>query len=235
MNRKRLASQRRFLILTSLAVVAFYFLGAGVERHGTLQGFTFRFENPENVRPLLWLIWLWSFVRYLQFLNSMAQSIKRTVAQSVAMQDQAIVTRIALHRAKQIAKQGRLDLQEGHKPKYPVQRVTAVTLHPDTPLGQVLSGKPEQNPTFDVLPDGGRRYRQVMARYWYDTKKNSTGTDSARIDFEIGRWRVLCVHYIASLQAAFWLPKSAEHIFPVVFAVVAYAFILYQAFYPPLF
>lgn len=61
-----LQRQRRFLILMSLGVIAFYLLKAEVSNTATLSGVAVSLGRPEGVVVGLWIIWGWALLRYGQ-------------------------------------------------------------------------------------------------------------------------------------------------------------------------
>jgi len=58
------ARPRRFLILMSLAIIAFYGLRAGITPEAEYRGFGLTLARPELAIYGLWIIWGWSVWRY---------------------------------------------------------------------------------------------------------------------------------------------------------------------------
>lgn len=95
-----LAKQRRFLLLMSLAVIAFYALEIGVKDQAEYSGFVLAVGRPGRVVIGLWVIWAWALWRYLQKVYERLSVVWNDILEDVRAED----LRIALARAR---KEGR--------------------------------------------------------------------------------------------------------------------------------
>ena len=64
-----LLRQRRNLLVTSLVLTAINLAGASLKKDVSVLGASLEFSNPERIVWGVWVLWLYFFVRYWQYLN----------------------------------------------------------------------------------------------------------------------------------------------------------------------
>ena len=211
-----LQRQRRFLILMSLGVIAFYWLKAGVNTTATVSGVVVSLDRPQGVVVGLWLIWGWAFWRYGQRVYELLSVIWDELLEDVFAEDQRIALRRAKNYAKQLAKTGKLTAGDPVKknifvdgPVY-IQGISKALQDPKQ-VNQV-------EPTFVPREGGGRKYEHLgITIRWGGDEAPGIGTTSFQM--EMTPWQVRWLRCRAWTYAIFGLPAFTEHIAPICLAL----------------
>lgn len=217
-QRAALLKQRRFLILMSLGVVAFYTLGIEPKDEATVSGLGLKITQPDGLPVFLWLIWGWSLWRYSQRVYELLSVLWGEVLEDVYAED----LRIALTRAKKI---GNKLAAQGHfeedMPK--TARVAgAVGIEPPDPdtLQSILGEKITHFRHFVLTSEGGRLYPTLKADFdWQDGVK--WGRTDKQFQMKLSRGQSVWLRIRAWLHSLLRLPAFSEHIAPLVIAVAA--------------
>jgi hypothetical protein len=209
-----LQRQRRFLILMSLGVIAFYFLRAEVST-ATFSGVAVTLGRPMGVIDGMWIIWGWALLRYGQRVYELLSKIWDELFEDVCAEDLRIALRRARRYAKHLAKIG--ELTDSSK-KYvlidgPVRVADASESHQDT--GQQT---PIIQP-FVPTESGGRKYQRLKVSIRYGGKE-TPGFTQALFEMEMTPRQVLWLKGRAWIYAIIGLPAFTEHIVPIVLALL---------------
>lgn len=102
-----LMRQRRFLILMSLAVIAYYWLGLRIQPEGSFNGFLFTIEHADRVKWGLWVIWGWAAWRYCQRVYELwSQQVGKELNAAVFNERQRFLKVHAMREGEKQAAQG---------------------------------------------------------------------------------------------------------------------------------
>jgi hypothetical protein len=74
-----LRSQRRFLVIISIAVAGYYYLQVHTEGSGEYGGFHVKLGRADRVPYALWIIFSWALLRYVQRLHEQWRRVRREV------------------------------------------------------------------------------------------------------------------------------------------------------------
>jgi hypothetical protein len=100
----RLRSQRRFLILISMAVTAYYALSVHLEGKGEYSGIALTIGRADRIPIALWVVFLWALIRYCQRLHEQWRIVGKSVMREFEYCDQQLVLEAARRSAiKQVA------------------------------------------------------------------------------------------------------------------------------------
>jgi hypothetical protein len=218
--RTALSKQRRFLILMSLAVIAFYALEVGVRNEAEYNGFGITLGQPRRVVVGLWIIWGWSLWRYLQRIYELLSVLQRDVFEDVYAEDRRLALKAAKRVARRRAKAG--EIGEGH----PNVKIMGVDIEPSIEAiirKEHTDSPPRQEPDFNRTKTGGRIYDSLGGSYrWHDNEGNH-GASSFTFSMEWSRGRTWLHIALAAVHATLRLPAVADHIMPLLIAAVAVA------------
>ncbi|MFL6652960.1 MAG: hypothetical protein ACJ8J7_16935 [Sulfurifustaceae bacterium] len=180
----------------SLAVVAFYWLQAGVKDTATLSGVVVTVNGPEGVLPALWVIWTWAAWRYVQLVYERLSVIWGELLEDVYAEDQRIALRRAKKHASQLAKSGELTSDPNKKGAWADGAVTIVG-----------------NEAFIPTQNGGRKYSLRTTIRWGGSESPGVGTENFQMEITTCQLRWLrCRAWVYAVIA---LPAFSEHIVPL--------------------
>ncbi|MEX2150633.1 MAG: hypothetical protein WD793_10475 [Steroidobacteraceae bacterium] len=213
-----LLRQRRFLILMSLATVAFYAFGIEPKNEATISGFGLTITQPDRLIIALWLVWGWSLWRYGQRVYELLSVVWDEIVDDVYAEDR----RIALVRAKRF---GNRLAAEGHfeedMPK--AARINGrVTIEPPDPdsLQSAIGEKITHFRDYIVTQEGGRLYPTLKADFEWEQGIKWGRTDHG-FKMTLTRGESNWVRLRAWLHAFLRLPAFSEHIAPFLLALSA--------------
>jgi hypothetical protein len=221
-----LRSQRRFLILVSIALAAYYVLAVHIKGEGEYSGFAMKLGRPDRIPYVLWVIFTWALLRYWQRLHEQWRIVRTAVMQEFEYCDHQLVLKAARRSAVQQVKRRQLgkDLRDPF-----VVGDVQVTDSVKEMMGTVMAqraraqGKPvpkrEPDPWFTVK-DGKRVYRAFAI--------GVAGADQTGLtmgyDFAIPPWsrvRTLVHQLRAWVRTALRLPAVLEYLAPLAIAMLA--------------
>jgi hypothetical protein len=200
-----LQRQRRFLILMSLGVIAFYWLKAGVSNTATFSGVVVSLGRPEGVAIGLWIIWGWAFLRYGQRVYELLSVLWGELLEDVFAEDQRIALRRAKSCAKRLAELGKLTAD------HPSWKDVLV-------IGPVHNNNQDM-PAFLPKEGGGRKYEHLGATIRWGGDE-APGISTTSFQMEMTPWQVRWLRCRAWTYAIFGLPAFTEHIAPICLALV---------------
>jgi hypothetical protein len=194
--------QRRFLVLMSLVVIAYYALGGQPKDEAEYSGFALRLTRPEALEFVLWIVWAWALLRYAQHVYELFPDLRKEVLADVYREDE----RMALARAKKygqkLADAGGLgDLQR------PNVRVHEVKFKAPT-------GNPDQRKyVYTTAKDGSRSYNVGATATWGTAAEPGGGSE----DFQMvmTRPQVRWLRCRAWFHSALRRTAFGEHFFPL--------------------
>jgi hypothetical protein len=217
MARASLTKQRRFLILMSLALVAYYTLGISVDTTAEYNGLALKLANPRNAIVGLWLVWGWAVWRYWQRSYALLSVLKNELVASAQAEAWRIISVYA-------ARAARVRLECGNIPQIPRDA---------TIIGQVENWATP--PNNGELPAGtgwqpwsgyfplSRLWRRVLEAKitfgWHEP--HGWYTRPAHVKFRVPKWHARWITVRAWLYSMLHLPAATEHIAPVVLAGLA--------------
>src|ERR1700693_350037 len=102
-----LKSQRRFLILMSLALAAYYILKVNVGGEAKYSGFAITVGRPDRVQYCLWILYVWALLRYWQRLNELWDRVRGEVMRNIDAHDWRLALREATRSAVDQGKKGK--------------------------------------------------------------------------------------------------------------------------------
>lgn len=216
--RATLLRQRRFLILMSLGVIAFYVLGIEPKSEATISGLGLNITQPGRLPAGLWIIWGWSFWRYSQRMYELLSVLWGEVLDDVYAEDRRIAVARAKKVANRLAAEGQID---DDMPKS--ARVDgAVTIEP--PDAEELRSIIGEKTTYyrDYFPTrlGGRKYPTLHANFEWEDGVNWERTDK-KFQMELSPADSRWLRIRAWLHSLLRLPAFSEHIFPLLLALAA--------------
>ena len=203
-----LPKQRRFLILTSLGLISYYWLALSV-KSWQFSSVAFDVTRKEHLVAALWIVWAWSLWRYAQRVYELWTKVAQDILVDVDAED----VRIALAKSQREAVQ-RAAREKWGEPGATITRlkVTLLGLLSDRPAGK-----------FDYIPNekGGRTYPKVRVSFSYRSPDGGiTSTDTSFV-WEWSQWRSRRHVFRSWFAALVRLPAFSEHVAPVVLALAA--------------
>lgn len=215
-----LLRQRRFLILMSLVIIAFYLLGVSVKPEASYNGFVLTLAKPERVVTGLWVVWVWSFWRYCQRMYELLSEVFGELLDDVYAEDR----RIALIHAKKFGNKLAIDgTFDEDMPK--TARVDgAVRIEPPDleTLQSIIGVKTKHFRDFIVTREGGRLYPTLKADFEWQDGVTWGRTDHA-FKMTLTRMQSNWLRIRAWAHSLLRLPAFSEHIAPLLIAAVAVA------------
>lgn len=219
-QRSALLRQRRFLILMSLALVAYYTLGACVGSEARYSSFALTLAQPQRAIWGLWIVWGWSLWRYAQRAYEQLSELWAELREDVAAED----LRIAIARAERVgnrlAAAGAIDdelpksarIYDGAK----VAPLDDGVLRAQTILGERVG----QFRGFIPKKDGGREYR-LMANFYWPVGGMEFARGNQSFQMEVAPWHARWISLRAWSWALVRLPAFSEHFAPFLIAAIA--------------
>lgn len=207
-----LQRQRRFLVLMSLLLIAFYSLGASVKETAEYSGVGVTLANPQNVLFGAWVIWGWAVWRYAQHVYELASFLWNDLAEDVAAED----ARISLAHLRQVARKaaasGAFD-EDGR---------VGVTPEHVSIVGHATEDGGSQS--FVLERDRSRRYVIHVTARWGSTI--GTFTHVLTVSALTVRW----IRIRAWIYAVIALPAFSEHAAPLLLAVAVPLLAIYFSY-----
>jgi hypothetical protein len=224
-----LRSQRRFLIVMSIAVAAYYYLQVHLKGEGEYSGLAVRVVRTDRIQIALWIIFAWALLRYGQRLHEGWRRVRREVMSQFEYYDHQLVLIAARRSAARQARAGRIgkDLEPprtvfGEAEVTDTVKQMAAEMVRQRRAQQGLSPpEPVVEPWFVV--DGGKRiYRGFAIRITgKDNVPSTMGYDFMMPAW--GWWRVRVHQLHAWWRTAWRMPAIFEHLAPLVIAAGAIA------------
>jgi len=103
-----LRSQRRFLIVMSIAVAAYYYLQVHLKGEGEYSGLAVRVVRTDRIQIAFWIIFAWALLRYGQRLHEGWRRVRREVMSQFEYYDHQLVLIAARRSAARQARAGRI-------------------------------------------------------------------------------------------------------------------------------
>lgn len=218
-HRAALLRQRRFLILMSLAVIAFYALGIEPKDEANVSGLGLKITQPGRVVIALWIAWGWSLWRYAQRVYELLSVLWGELLDDVYAEDR----RIALVRARRVA--NRLAAKGQIDEELPKSARVSGDVRVEPPTEEHMQAGSDGEPVShfrDFFPtrSGGRKYPTLAATFdWVEGKK--WGSVEETFKMELTRAEARWLRIRAWLHSVLRLPAFSEHIAPFVMAAAA--------------
>ena len=221
-----LRSQRRFLILVSIAVAAYYALVVHLKGEGEYSGFAVIIGRPDRIPIALWLVFTWAVLRYVQRLNEQWATIRELVLKEFEDCDHQLVLNAARRWAVKQAKRGALnkhlkDLRVFGR-AWLVDSIKEIireqAAQRATSRGEEMR-TPKPDPWFVTDERGWRIYRGFGIAGQSPDLALATG-----IDFSLPPWSPLRTrwHQLRAWGRTAWkLPAISEHLAPFAIAIAA--------------
>lgn len=218
-SRVALPKQRRFLLLTSFAIIFYYWVGLGV-KGAQISGVTFDIARKDHALFGMWLVFLWSLWRYYQRFYELYAEVHRDVIIDELAEDRRLVLSAVKREARRRA----------FKEKWggPTAKLLATTVTSTSDASQSPSPGVFFNPEYGFSKRGARVYSHVLVSYQYaeDDKGITSTTKSFRWEWSMWRTRIHPIR--AWIAGAVRLPAISEHMAPLLFAAVAMCGPLYD-------
>jgi hypothetical protein len=218
-----LQRQRRFLVLMSLAVTAYYVLRVHVKGEAQYGGVAVTVGNPGRLQYCLWVVFAWALLRYVQRLNELWTRVRSEVMRNVEAEDQQLALKAATRSARRQVKRGELATRFDR----PQVRGKA-WLNPSMKQAMREVRKDEfeprkiKDPDYELTQSGGRKYRSFAIVIAYTDKAGNFNQRGQ--DFNMPEWnraRTVLHRIHAWVRAAARLPAIFEHWAPLVIAGMA--------------
>lgn len=208
---------RRFLILMSAGLAAYFIFGIEVRPDADYAGLSLRARDPRLSLLALWLVWGWAALRYFQFSYQALSHVWGDVLEDVEAETVRIIKRLAGNGAASMVRNGeRQGVPTDAKLVPPIEMndVTAETLRSRAMLRQPIA------PDYVPDDDGGRHYTNLQATFVARTG-SAIAVHSIGFNFQLSGSEMRSVRWRAWFYASMALPAVSEHIFPLVFALGA--------------
>jgi|HigsolmetaAR201D_1030396.scaffolds.fasta_scaffold11794_3 hypothetical protein len=217
-QRATLLRQRRFLILMSLGVIAFYTLGIEPKNEANISGLGLKITHPDRLVLALWLVWGWSLWRYAQRAYELLSVLWADVLDDVYAEDR----RIAIARAKKVGNQlaaaGHFD-EDMPKAARIDGPVTIEAPDPES-LQSIIGEKITHFRDFVDTREGGRLYPTLKADFEREDGIKWGQTDHS-FKMTLTRGQSIWLRIRAWLHSLLRLPAFSEYIAPLLIATAA--------------
>ncbi|MEX2150742.1 MAG: hypothetical protein WD793_11045 [Steroidobacteraceae bacterium] len=220
-RRSALLRQRRFLILMSLALIAYYALGAGVSSEAQYSGLVFTLAQPDRAIWGLWIVWGWSVWRYAQRAYEQLSELRAELREDVFAEDMRIARKRAESVGNRLSEAGEFD---GQMPTSARIYGTVEVEPPDDELlrAQAMLGeRPTYFRGFIPKKDGGRKY-PFKANFSWPVGGMEFARGNQHFAMELTRWETRWVRLRAWVWALVRLPAFSEHFAPLLIAIAAF-------------
>lgn len=228
-----LKSQRRFLIVMSMVLAAYYYFQVHLEGQAEYSGFHVKLGNSGGVPSALWLIWFWSLWRYAQIFRAQWLRIQRDVLREFEVYDH----QIALETAKRYARRHCAEIARNRLSK-PV--LVCEVEYQGSTSDSIKEAQEEQarerghrldlgrDEWWVVDGNGKRQYRYFAA----GIQERGNADTFRAYDFALpawGWWRVKLHQFHVWTRTAVRLPGIFEYFMPFVIAAAAVVvFLVYR-------
>ena len=215
-----LSRQRRFLVGTSIAVIAYYALHVSVKPDASYSGVLLVLGRPERISTGLVVIWLWSLWRYVQWLHCTWNVVRNNVLDEVRREDNRLAMKAARRYANKIARTGEIDGE--HLTGHVVGDVdTDLSMEAilATDGGKKIAGSADE-PDVEITIDGGRIYHRLRCSY-YKEDENRQSLQTFNFELRFSKRRVKWHRFRSWISAILRLPAINQHIAPLLFAACA--------------
>lgn len=195
----------------SIAVITYYLLGAHVKPEGQFNGFVLTLDYPDNAIIVLWVVWSWSLLRYVQRVYELWSLVRDEFIEDVNAEDQRMVFARAKKLGNRLAAQGKLGAN--------IPTTAQIK-------GEISFGKPEIEDSipsaneppriFDPLGfyktnKGARNYPRFQANFIWATHSN-IGSFPLTLTPTQAKWLRIRAWFHAILR----LPGFGEYFAPII-------------------
>lgn len=216
-QRTALFRQRRFLIVVSIAVMAFYWLDVEIKDEAVFSGFGFKINNTGRLIPLLWGVWTWAAWRYWQRAYELLSALRDELAEDVFAEDMRIALAYAKKFGNNLAAAGRID--DGLPRTARIDGKASVD-RPDPEevnANEALGIKMNYFRGFITTTNGSRRYPLKADFAWIEGVQFR---DRAKtFTMEVSAARATWFRARAWVYAVLSLPAFSEHFAPFLIAL----------------
>jgi hypothetical protein len=234
-----LRSQRRFLIVISMVVAAYYALAVHLKGEGEYSGIAVTIERPDRIPAALWIIFAWALLRYTQRLHEQWRFVGRAIMKEVERCDHQLVLEAARRSAAMqiLTRQLGKDLEKPYLVGDVQVTETVKEMMRETMAQRAQAqGKPpppaEPDPWFTIDENGNRIYRDFAIGVASADQPQAIGHE-----FKMPPWSrtQFLWHQLRSwVRASVRFPAILEYIAPLLIALVAvlvaFLFIAVRAF-----
>lgn len=221
-----LRSQRRFLILMSIAVAAYYYLQVHTEGSGEYSGLHIKLGRPDRVPYAVWILFGWALLRYAQLFHEQWRRVRSDLLREFEYYDH----QLALAAATRYARENRLALVKGITDPVVIGEAWYVPSMRDRLIDEVQKqardrgqepSEPEPKDEWWVLTPKGERYYRGFGIEVRERGKPESGVG---VEFNMPAWGRMRVKYH---QARVWwrtavrMPAVGEYLAPFAIAALA--------------
>lgn len=199
------------MLTLSLAIIAWAILGARSKQEVQQFGFALAFDHPERVAVCLFVVWLWSVVRYLQFGYELLSELRNDLFEDIDSEETRLLIKTATQRARSLARVGKLI--------GPGASNVRITLRAEP---YMIPG--DGSYRFRRLEsDGGEVYELGMSLEWTDElSKQKRQTKHYLLKLTRRQKRIIALR--AYINAFLKLPAVGDHLVPLLVAAAALVF-----------
>jgi hypothetical protein len=213
----QLRRQRRFLVLMSLGVIAYFVFGLDLESKLDYAGMTLKARDPRYALWALWVVWGWSVLRFLQCGYKALSLVSTEIREEV----DAEADRIVMRKAGKIAVK---QVREGKRENVPKGAVflppVKFGMHSQESVRASTVLKADISTYYTPEIHGGRTYPNIYANF-RTTAGGYFTTVRIGMNMALSRWDMMWVRVRAWLYATLAMPGISEHVMPVLLAVAA--------------
>ncbi len=204
--------QRRFSMVVSVAVVAYYALGANLKTEAEYSGFVVNIGRPEHFVWGLWIVWGWAFLRYWQQIFARWEPIRNAIFADVHLRRARFTRKAGIRLADKLARAGEfgeslknglaknLELRQWNNNSEWIWRDDAVV-------------------AFARTDSGGREFENLQFEFDDETAERIHGSFSMRWS----RLKTLWIEFRSWTSALWHLPAIGEYVAPFALALLALA------------
>jgi hypothetical protein len=222
-----LPRQRRFLIVMSVAVVAYYALGANLKTEAEYSGFVVNIGRPDHFVVGLWTVWGWALLRYWQQVFARWEPIRTLILAEVARRQARFTRSAAFRYVEKLAREGKFGpaWTKAHKCSSYMRQSSENTDSVWNDSATIF---------FVDVGDGGREYENLSTEIETLDAEGERARKHVGFSMRWTRWTARFVRARSWISAIWHLPAIGEHVAPFALAALAVASpFLFPAIVPP--
>lgn len=198
-------------------------------------GIAVNLDHPERAVIVLWLVWTWGLIRYLQKLYEAWSCVKDDVLEDVYAEDRRLALTALLAEAKQRVFE---DESTNGRQNVVVSKYFSFSSTQAERSAAASNLPPPVEPDFHGTRGGGRQYRSITCAYeWHpDGEPPEHGGTCQFIvsPHPWSLWRTRRHRLKAWAHATIRLPGVSDHFFPLLLACAATTAIVATVWWPGL-
>jgi len=208
--------QRRFVMALSVAVVAYYALGANLKTEAEYAGFVVNIGRPGHFLWGLWILWGWAVLRYWQQVFARWEPIRTVILAEVSRRQARFTRKAAMQCAKELTSHGSFGKE------WAESRVISTFLRQSNDEGSSWNWTDDSHIYFMDTSDG-REFDNLAVEIERKEPSGDIGRKSVIFSMTWSKRKATFVRARSWISAFWQLPAIGEYVAPFALALLALA------------